>query len=184
MAVGLPWGVDLTIEDLEEMPEDGHRYELVDGMLLVTPAPGAGHQSCVVVLAATLLSAAGPDDVVLVAPFDYVVDAQTVFQTDLLVVARADVGTRRLERTPRLVVEIQSPSTRLTDLTLKRAAYEAAGVDTYWLVDPTKPELTVLRLAGGVYVETDRVGGDDPYVADYPFAVTVVPRTLLRGLTP
>ncbi|MGH9165364.1 MAG: Uma2 family endonuclease [Acidimicrobiales bacterium] len=184
MAVALRWGVALTVDDLDDVPEDGHRYELVDGMLLVTPAPGAGHQTCSAVLTALLLAAAGPDDLVLAAPFDYVTGTQTLFQPDLLVAARADVGTQRLERTPRLIVEIQSPSTRLTDLTLKRAAYEAAGVEAYWLVDPTKPELTVLRLVDGVYVEAARVVGDEAYVGDFPFALTVVPSTLLRGLTP
>lgn len=179
LVMALPWGVPLTVEDLRGMPDDGHRYELVDGVLLVTPAPGTAHQICVAMLVAALVSAAPSEHLVLPAPYDWVVDPRTSFQPDLLVARRTDVGEDRLERPPLLVVEVHSPSTRLTDLTLKRAAYEAAGVPAYWLVDPTEPSLTILRLEENSYVEEAKVVGTERYEANWPFAVSLVPALLL-----
>lgn len=182
MSVALPWGVPLVVEDLEAMPDDGHRYELVEGTLLVTPAPSAAHQTCVLMLAAALMAGAQQDDFVLAAPFDYVVGPRTSLQPDLLVTRRADLGPARLERTPLLVVEVQSPSTRLVDLNLKRATYEAAGVPAYWLVDPAIPSLIVLHLDRGRYCEQATVTGNDAYHSSFPCTVTIVPADLLRGL--
>ncbi len=182
MAVALPWGMPLTSDDLEAMPDDGHRRELIDGVLVVTPAPGTAHQRCVYRLAALLLGSAGPDSDVLGAPYDYRVSSTTVLQPDILVARREDLGETRLERRPLLVVEVLSPSTRLTDLGTKRLAYEAAGVPAYWLVDPGEPSLTVLRLGDGGYAEEARVMANEGHQAVYPFEVLVVPGDLVAGL--
>jgi Uma2 family endonuclease len=96
------------------------------------------------------------------------------------VARNADVGEKRLERTPVLVVEVHSPSTRKTDLGTKRLAFEAAGVPVYWLVDPDVPSLTVLRPDEGRYVEEAVVEGDGVYDGVSPFAVRVVPADLVR----
>jgi Uma2 family endonuclease len=180
MALALQWGAPLTYADLEGMPDDGHRYELVDGVLVVTPAPGKLHQRCVVRLTALLLAAAGTGHEVLAAPFDYLVGPATLLQPDVLVARREDVGEARLERSPLLVVEVLSPSTRLTDLGTKRLAYEAAGVPTYWLVDPVSPSLTVLRLHEGRYAEEAEVVTDERYETSQPVEVTVAPSDLVR----
>ena len=95
-----------------------------------------------------------------------------------------DVGPARLERTPLLLVEVASRSTRLIDRGTKRLAYEAAGVPGYWLVDPDEPSLTVLRLVDGRYEEAAKVVGDEPYQAAYPFPVTIVPSQLGRRPRP
>lgn len=182
--MALPIGVPLTVRDVWDLPDDGHRYELLEGVLMVTPAPGAGHQTCVLELAVLLRSAVGTDDLVLLAPFDWVAGPQTLLQPDLLVAHRADLaaaGDKRLERPPILVVEVTSPSTRMVDRGTKRLAFQAAGVPTYWLVEPDEPSLTVLRLRDGAYVEDARVAGDEPYEAREPFAVTVVPSRLRGG---
>ena len=63
-------------------------------------------------------------------------------------------------------------------------AYEAAGVPEYWLVDPDEPSLTVLRLVDGRYEEAAKVVGDEPYLATYPFPVTIVPARLGRHRPP
>ncbi len=163
------------------MPDDGHRYELVDGVLVVTPAPGTAHQRCVYRLAALLLGAAEAGLDVLGAPYDYQVGPTTLLQPDVVVARREDLGEARLERKPLLVVEVVSPSTRLTDLGTKRLAYEAAGVPAYWLIDPAEASLTVLRLEEGRFTEEAQVVGEQSYQARYPFDVVVVPADLVVG---
>lgn len=178
--MALPWGAPLSRDDLTDMPDDGHRYEIVDGALLVTPSPGYQHQAAVTELVVLLHGAIGQELVVLAAPFDFVVSANTVLQPDLLVANRADVGPRGLENgTPLLVVEILSPSTRLSDLGTKRLAYQAAGVPTYWVVDLDEPSLTAFSLESGVYTEHPKVVGDAVYHAGLPFPVEVIPARLV-----
>ena len=184
MALALPWGEPLTYDDVQRFPPDGHRYELVEGVLLVTPGPNADHQSFVINLSVALKLAAGDEHFVVPAPFDFYVSAVTFFQPDIVVALDAEVGQDRLERTPLLLVEVGSRSTRLLDLGTKRLAYEAAGVPEYWLVDPEEPSLTVLRLVGGRYAEVAEVFGDEPYESTYPFPVTIVPSRLGRRRPP
>jgi len=177
--MALPWGAPLARDDLAEMPEDGHRYEIVDGALLATPSRGYQHQAAVTELVVLLHGAIGPELVVLAAPFDFVVSPNTVLQPDLLVAHRPDVGPRGLEHgIPLLVVEILSPSTRLSDLGTKRLAYQAAGVPAYWVVDPDEPSLTAFRFESGVYSEETKVVGDTAYQAD-PLNVEVIPARLI-----
>jgi hypothetical protein len=71
----LPWGRPLTRDDLESLPDDGHRYELLDGALLVTPAPTPRHQRAVMGLIAVLTAHVVPPLEVMVAPLDVVLDA-------------------------------------------------------------------------------------------------------------
>lgn len=178
----LRWGAPFTYDDLQDMPDDGHRYELIDGVLLVTPSPEIPHQACVGAVYRSLYAAREPDEIVFVAPLDYVVSSTTVLEPDVLVVRRESLGLRFVDRTPLLVVEVLSPSTRRIDLGTKRLAYEAAGVPTYWAVDPAEPSLTVFRLVGGRYEEEARVVGEEAYTAEAPFPVTIVPARLLDDL--
>ncbi len=183
--MALPFSVTLTVEDVWAIPDDGRRYELVEGVLIVTPAPGVPHQTCVLEVAVLLRAAVGPEHLVLIAPFDWVAGPQTLLQPDILVARRADVaatGDKRLERTPLIVVEVASRSTRMVDRGTKRLAFQAAGVPVYWIVDPDVPSLTVLRLVDGTYVEEITVSGDEAYTTTDPLAVTVVPNLLRKGL--
>ncbi len=179
MALQLPWGVALTYDDLQDTPEDGHRYELLDGTLLVTPAPNHAHQRCLLNLAVLLRGAAAPEHEIVIAPFDWIISPRTFFQPDLLVARRADIGVANLAVPPLLAVEVLSPSTRRIDLVLKRDAYASAGMPTYWIVDPVVPSLTALRLEDGVYTEEASVSGDEAFTASSPFPVIVVPARLL-----
>jgi Uma2 family endonuclease len=177
--VALPWGVSLTEDDLGALPNDGHRYEILDGALLVTPAPNLRHQRCVTRLVVLLEGARLPGHEVLTAPFDVRLSRITVLQPDLLVAHKADFTPARLEGPPILAVEVLSPSTRRIDTSLKRLAYEAAGVPAYWLVDPDVPSLTVLELQGDHYVERATVAGNAELHATVPFPLNVVPARLL-----
>lgn len=171
----------LTVEDVWAMPDDGRRRELVDGMLIVTPAPRVLHQLALFKLA-RLLDDAAPDGVtVLPAALDYKVSDATLLIPDVAVAHWTDFGPLRLERTPMLLAEVRSDSTARYDAGTKRLAYEAAGVPWYWMVDPDEPSLTVLELVDGSYVEHAHVVGDGAYEATAPFAVRVVPSGLVRA---
>lgn len=181
MAIRPAGAVALTWDDLQGLPDDGYRRELVHGQLLVTPSPTMGHQNVVFRLGVILGNACPHELKILPAPCDWRLSAETVFEPDLLVIDRADFEPNTvLTGTPRLVVEVLSPSTRDTDLSLKRLEYEQAGVPAYWMVDPDPPCLAVLHLVDGAYREVARVEGSGTYRADLPFPVTVVPATLVH----
>ena len=177
----LPRGRPLTAADLDAMPDDGHRYELVDGTLVVTPSPSTRHQLVSSNLHVLLAGRCPPELRVLAAPTDVRLADDTVLQPDLLVVSRdtLDHETRSLPHVL-LAVEILSPSTRHVDLSLKRARYEAAGCPAYWVVDPDALELVAWEWRDGAFVEVARVVGDDPYTATVPFDLEVVPADLVR----
>lgn len=175
----LPRSRALTRSDLVAMPDDGHRYELIDGTLIVTPAPSRRHQRIVGRLFMRLETSCPEDLEVLFAPFDVALADDTVVQPDLLVARRSDFTERELPVAPLLCIEVLSPSTRRVDLTLKRSRYEAAGCPTYWVVDPDEPSLTAWELTDGAYVEVAHVVGDEEYAAAAPYDVTVSPARLL-----
>lgn len=167
----------LTRADLEAIPEDGRRYELIDGCLLVTPSPGPPHQLMLGELYLALRAAQTPEWYTILG-LDYMASELTTFVPDLLVVDREERRRGGKGTRPELVVEVLSPSTRHIDRGLKRAAFAAAGVPLYWILDPRQPSLMVLELAGDEYLEAARVEGDEAYHATRPFPVTLVPAEL------
>ena len=176
----LPQSRPLTRTDLETMPDDGHRYELIDGTLVVSPAPSFRHQRAVGKLH-LLLDAACPEGlIVMLAPFAVGLADDTEVQPDLLVAPRSAFTARDLPGPPLLAVEVLSPSTRRIDLLLKRDRLQAAGVASYWLIDPDVPALTALELRDGAYVEVARVEAEQVWTSVLPFPVTVTPSGL-RG---
>ncbi len=168
-----------TVDDLEDLPDDGLRYELVDGMLLVTPAPRPVHQRGVLSVARLLADACPPDLEVFVAPFDFRPTRSRSFQPDVLVVRREDLRDDGVHRAPLLIVEVLSPGTRVRDATLKRHVYAESGVPSYWLLDPDAPSLQVLTLDAGAYAVTAVVAGDEEHRATAPFPVAVRPSSLV-----
>lgn len=179
--VALPQREPLTYDDVQRLPDDGNRYELLDGYLLVTPSPHWSHQRGLANLLVLLKLAAPAELDVFPAPTDWYVDERNFFEPDVVVCRRPDVTARRIEGLPLLVVEILSPGTRARDLTLKRAAYERGGAGAYWILDPEVPRLTVLErdAATGRFAEVASVDGAEPFTAERPFPVTVVPADLL-----
>ena len=164
--------------DLEHLPDDGLRYEIVDGSLLVTPAPGTRHQRVVRRLLVLLDAACASGQEVFTAPVNFVISPTDVPQPDLIVAGRGHISDRGVEGTALLVVEVLSDRTMTADRTVKAAKYAQAGVPSYWIVDPDEPSVTALSLAGDVYVEDAVVRGNEPYRAQRPFPVTVVPAQL------
>jgi Uma2 family endonuclease len=175
----LPRSRPLTWCDLEAMPDDGRRHELIDGALVVTPAPSMPHQDVALALAVLLREACTDQLKVLIAPFAVLLAEDTELRPDVLVARRADLTHDNLPAAPMLAVEVLSPSTRLIDLNLKKARYEAAGCPSYWVIDPERVELTAWELVDGAYVQVADVSGPDAFHATKPFPVTVVPADLL-----
>lgn len=175
----LPRGRPFTVEDLDATPDDGNRYELLDGMLLVTPSPSRGHQFASSRLQ-RILDAACPEDLLVIsAPTDVRYGTDTAMQPDLLVVPREGFEDETRPLRPVLVVEILSPSTRLVDLGLKKARYEVAGCPSYWVVDPVAPAITVWELVDGAYVERAHVTGSVPLSVVHPYPLSGVPQDLV-----
>jgi Uma2 family endonuclease len=177
----MPWqpSSPLTRDDLDRMPDDGRRYELIDGVLVVSPAPTPRHQRVLANLYHQLRLASPPDLEVLFAPLDVVLAADTVMQPDLLVARREDFTERDLPVAPLLAVEVLSPSTRRIDLMLKWSRLEAAGCASYWVVDPDTPSLIAWELRDGAYAQVAKVIGDQEARLTSPYDVTVVPSDLI-----
>ena len=114
-----PW----TREQRDALPDDGRKYELIGGMLVVTPAPSARHQLTLTWLIERL-SAGRPDDLrVIGSPIDVATGDGSVFQPDLVVVRAEDIRGHDIEVAPLLAVEVLSPSNRGYDLVDKREGY-------------------------------------------------------------
>ena len=171
---------DWTVDDLDALPDDGLRYELVDGVLLVSAAPSDQHQLALTNLVALMVAACPRPLRTLVAPVDVRFSPTRQLQPDLLVLPDQQLGGPAVRPLPVLVVEVLSPSTQAVDLTLKRHVFEQGGVPWFWLVDPLTPSLTVLELVERAYVEVVTVTGDQPFDAVLPFPVRVVPADLVR----
>jgi Uma2 family endonuclease len=136
----------LTLADLEAMPDDGRRYELIGGAIVMTPAPGPKHQ-LVSARLQRLLEDALPDGyAVFGAPIDLDLPGEQRVQPDLVVLPWSSVGEKRLTVPVLLVVEIISGGSRTQDTVTKRAVYADAGLPAYWILDPEIDELTALRL--------------------------------------
>lgn len=174
----------LTRADLDAMPDDGRRYELIDGVIVVSAAPGPRHQTAVLRLAILLDSACPRDLQVFVAPLDVDLAPNSVVEPDVLVAARSQLTTKDLAGPPQLAVEVLSPSTRSVDLLLKKARYERAGCPSYWVLDPGSDQaevtLTAWELVDGAYVEAARATGAHAWRATRPFEVTIFPGELVR----
>ena len=175
----LPFARPLTRADLETMPDDGHRYELIDGVLIVSPAPQLPHQDMVGNLHLLLRADCPPHLKVVLAPFAVALAEDTEVQPDLLVAPRTQFTIKELPGPPVLAIEVLSKSTRRFDLILKRDRLQEAGVISYWLVDPAEVSITVLELENGQYVERARATGSETCQVELPWPMTIVPADLL-----
>jgi Uma2 family endonuclease len=141
-----------TYEDYLLLPED-RRYEIIDGDLFMTPAPGTPHQRLIGRLYRFLDDhvRTGRLGEVLIAPCDVVLSPTDVVQPDLLFVAadRASiVGEKFISAAPDLVVEVLSPSTEDRDRTVKTKLYARFGVRELWIADPETKKIEVLTNSG------------------------------------
>ncbi len=175
----LPQSRALTRDDLETMPDDGHRYELLDGILIVSPAPKPLHQQAVANLLVLLKRVAPRDLWVLTSPLDVVLANDTVLQPDVVVARKSDFTARDLPTAPLLAIEVLSPHTRRFDLLLKRDRLQTAGCPSYWVVDVDEPSIIAWQLVDGTYVEVGRASGSQLIQMSQPFDVALSPAELV-----
>lgn len=145
-----------TYDDLTDTPDDGRRYEIIAGELLVAPAPSPDHQDFLGYLYARFRRFVMERGLgkVFIAPLDVRLTAYDTVQPDLLYIERARLGIkgdRAIDGVPDLVLEVLSNSTRGVDLVRKFATYATAGVREYWIVDPRQRTITVHTLVAGQY---------------------------------
>ena len=153
----------LTYEDLAEMPNDGNRYEIINGELCVSPSAATPHQRVINPLQHAFFSLVlrGGRGEIFVAPYDVVLSPYDTVQPDLLYVGaeRAHiVGDKRINGAPDLVVEVMAPSSRGYDGIRKAALYARSGVPEFWLVDPIARRVTIYTLVDGRYEEVPQPG--------------------------
>ena len=151
-----PGRIRLTYVDYVGLPNDGKRYEILDGELFVTPAPRPRHQQVSINLEFVLLQHIRGHRLgqILHAPIDLVLDPTTVAQPDILFIRagrEAIISERGIEAAPDLIVEILSPASMRQDRTTKATLYSRFGVAHYWIVDPDARTIELYELDDGSY---------------------------------
>lgn len=147
--------VKFTYEDYKHTPED-KRYELLDGDLIMVPAPRIVHQRNAKKLSRLLDDFVEEHDLgeVFIAPCDVVLSETDVVQPDILFVSKERsyiITEDNIRDAPDLVIEVLSPSTAQRDRTLKRTLYALHGVPEYWQADSDAKNVAVLTLDNGEY---------------------------------
>lgn len=173
-----PW----SEEDLLGLPDDGQRYEVVEGALLVSPPPGGPHQRSSYRLT-RVLDDAMPPDLTVVEAMGVRLPENTTLIPDVLVAERDAVLANRSgildAAVVRLVVEIVSPGSKITDRLTKPSLYARAGIPCFWRVEPEEgPALVAYHLEGASYVEVASARPGKRLVVDEPLRVSLDPGDL------
>lgn len=156
-----------TYNHYAALPEDGQHYEIVEGVLYMTPAPGIIHQRAAQKLFKRLsgyVEDAGLGEV-FIAPVDVELAPDVVVQPDIIVVLKANlekITAARIIGPPDLVVEVSSPDTVGYDRHIKQNVYAHAGIREYWIADPAAQTVEVLLLEGGAYHSLGVFSGQTP----------------------
>ena len=168
-----------TYDEYAALPDDGQRYEIVNGVLVMAPAPSPAHQDIVGMIFHYLLvqvKFAGLGRV-FTAPIDVDLGQKNVFQPDVVVVLNAHlerVAAKKIVGAPDLVVEVVSPGSGLMDRIAKYAVYARAGISEYWMVKPEGKTVEVFVLEAGEYRSLGVFGGQQTLPS------RVVPGLLVR----
>ena len=142
-----------SAQDFERLPEGPPYYQLIEGALIMSPAPSYSHQRTVgkvFLKLSRLLEEKGQGEV-LISSIDVYLDEKNVFQPDIVVLlkeGRAKVEEKGIFGPPDVVVEILSPSTAYYDLIVKKEVYERVGVKECWLLDPNRKTFEIYKNTG------------------------------------
>ncbi|MCB0060795.1 MAG: Uma2 family endonuclease [Caldilineaceae bacterium] len=156
-----------TYADYLALPDDGTRYEIIEGVLYVVNAPSSDHQTAVTEVSAELRNFVKRQQLgrVLIAPFEVHLSSRSrPVQPDVLFIRAErwpDESISYYEGSPDLVVEVISPSSVRMDRVVKFTAYEAAGVPEYWIINPHTRTIEVFTLSSGEYALLGEYTGDE-----------------------
>lgn len=137
-----------TYQDYLELPDDGNRYEIIEGELIMPPAPLTLHQKISRNIVYELLKFNENEQAgeILYAPVDVVLSQTNVIQPDVLFILNENcyiITEDNIDGAPDLVFEIISPSTGDYDLIKKKNLYEKFGIKEYWIIDPTRQRIEI-----------------------------------------
>lgn len=167
-----------TYQDYLNLPDDGRRYEIIEGVLYVTNAPDIDHQFTVMEIAFQIKRFVTQHKLgyILTAPFEvHLSKTSRPVQPDVLFIKAEDwphPGAKLFEGAPHLVVEVLSPATSRVDRHIKFSAYEQAGVLEYWLANPKTHSVEIFTLFEGEYLQFGEFTGDE-----------IIRSAVLEGLT-
>lgn len=146
----------VTYDDYRHLPDDGYRYEIIGGELIMTPAPITIHQRISRILSNQLTNFVEKNNLgeIFYAPTDVVFSMTEVVQPDILFISkeRSQIITKKnIIAAPDLVIEILSDSTEVLDRKQKKELYEKYGVKEYWIVDIEKAMVEQYILQDGFF---------------------------------
>ncbi|MFB4264557.1 Uma2 family endonuclease [Nonomuraea sp. GTA35] len=159
MAIGtrrtvLPGAPPFTVDDLLTFPDDGNRYELFNGRLVVSPALSLLHQDVIFRLQ-MIMHQVVPPGLKVYNTVNLRASEKDLYIPDLVVVRKATVRPKLLMLAPSdlvLAVEVTSPSTGSIDRGAKTDAYARAGIPAYWRIEPFEgPTVYEFELSGDSY---------------------------------
>lgn len=147
----------LTYDDYAALPNDGKRYEIIEGDIFVSPAPKPNHQNTIGNLFGILYIylQTHPIGKLYLAPIDLILSPINVIQPDMLFLSKEKyhlISDRSIEGPPDLIVEVLSPTTEKIDRTTKSRLYARFGVTHYWLINPTEKRLEMFHLEDGRFI--------------------------------
>lgn len=161
-----------TYEDYLQLPDDGRRYEIVEGELFELDAPTWDHQNVAGRLHALLLDYCDRtgNGEVGIAPIDVVLSKTAVVQPDVVYISRQrrSIIAAKVHGAPDLAVEVLTASDPGYDRRKKYESYQKNGIAWYWIVDPAERKLEIHRLVRGEYVAHGVYGGDETVRAPFP----------------
>ncbi len=142
-------GLRMTAEEFFALGETPDRYELIDGVVVMSPSPALRHQVLIRYLLRELESTAAGRDSLIAMDTDVRLSGARVYCPDVLIYApgRFSEVPERLTTPPDLIIEVLSPGSKPLDLITKRDDYDAFGVGEYWAVDPSSVTARVWRRA-------------------------------------
>lgn len=149
-------------QDYLKLPADGNRYEVIEGELIMTPAPYTIHQRVSRKIVYELISFVEKEKIgeLYYAPIDVLLSNINVVQPDILFISNQNfhiITEKNIKGTPDLIIEIISPSTGYYDLIAKQELYEKFGVKEYWLVDPKKQRFEIYENMGQKFELNQRI---------------------------
>lgn len=169
-------GMRCTADEFLELEDDGSWYQLINGVVIMSPRPSLPHQKLLAKIGAQLDRHTELHGGEYWPEVDLRLAPDLVYSPDLVYMApgRTSPSKKTLTLVPDLIVEIISPSSRRMDTKTKRSDYERFGVREYWMVEPAEKRVRVLRLVDGKYVEAIQTGDTAPSQVIPGFAFDLV----------